>query len=174
MSKKSRRKAEGKPEPTPSATVEALKRRRNRRLIFVGLVALSFPILEAIAYQFRAIAMTIDNRTEGPITRVKVTYPGGSFEEPEIKPGAAITRLTRPDFSFSGAEFSTYRVMIEFATADALIRQSGRAGALDYSAHEKYIIEVVPTDGQVQLKHATSPGFPLGAIRDILARLGIG
>jgi len=87
MSRKWRRIAEGKPEPVPQSTVDALKRRRKRRLIFVGLVGLSFPILEVIAYRFRTITMTIDNRTVGPITNLQVTYPGGSFEEPEIKPG---------------------------------------------------------------------------------------
>ncbi len=175
MSKKSRRKAEASPKPEPPAAVEALKRRRNRRLMFVGLIALSFPLLEGIAYRFRAITMTIENRSNGPITGVKLTYSGGSIEEAEIKPGGSITRVTRPDFTFSGPEFSTYRLAIQFTTADgAMIRQSGRAGALDYSAHEKYLVEMVPVEGQVQIKHATSPGFPLGTIREILTGLGIG
>ena len=81
MSRKWRRIKEGKPEPVPQATIDAIKRRRRRRLIVVGLIGLSFPILEVIAYRFRAITMVIDNRTVGPITKLKVTYPGGSFEE---------------------------------------------------------------------------------------------
>jgi hypothetical protein len=175
MSRKWRRIAEGKPEPTPQSMVDALKRRRNRRLIFVGLVGLSFPILEVIAYRFRAITMTIDNRTVGPITDLKVTFPGGSLDEPEIKPGGEVTRVTRPDFTFSGKEFSTYPLTIRFTTADGgVIREMVRAGALDYSATEKYTIQMVPPDGHIQLKHATSPGFPLSVIRDLLARMGFG
>jgi hypothetical protein len=175
MSRKWRRIAEGKPEPPSQSMVDALKRRRNRRLIFLGLLMLSFPILEVIAYRFRAITMTIDNRSNLPVTNLKVTYPGGSFEVPELKPGGDVTRVTRPDFTFKGDEFSTYRLTIQFTTADGgVFRQMGRTGALDYSATERYIIEALPTNGQVQLKHTTSPGFPLGAIRDILKGLGIG
>jgi hypothetical protein len=175
MSRKWRRIAEGKPEPVPQSTVDALKRRRNRRLIFVGLIGLSFPILEVIAYRFRAITMTIDNRTVGPITDLKVTYPGGSFEQAEVKPGGEVTRLIRPDFTFKGDRFATYPLTIVFTTADgARHRQFPWAGALDFSATEKYTIEMVPPDGHIQLKHATSPGFPLSVIRDLLARMGFG
>jgi hypothetical protein len=175
MSKKWRRIAEGKPEPIPQSTLDALKRRRNRRLIFVGLIGLSFPILEVIAYRFRAITMTIDNRTVGPITNLKVTYPGGSIEEPEIKPGGEAIRVTRPDFTFSGNEFSTYPLTIHFSTADGgIFRQIVRVGALDYSATEKYVVEMVPPDGHIQLKHTTSPGFPLNLVRELLARMGFG
>jgi hypothetical protein len=175
MSRKWRRIAEGKPEPPSQPMVDALKRRRNRRLIFVGLIALSFPILEVIAYRFRAITMTINNRTVGPVTNLEVTYPGGSFREAEIKPGGEVIRVTRPDFRFSGNEFSTYPLTIRFSTADGgIIRQLIRAGALDYSATEKYTIEMVPPDGHIQLKHTSSPGFPLNVVRDLLARLGFG
>jgi hypothetical protein len=175
MPRKSRRKPETRPETTPTATVEALKRRRNRRLLFVGLIALSVPILEGIAYRFRAITMVVDNRTDGPITRLKVTYPGGSIEEPEIKPGGVVSRVICPDFSFHGSAFSTYRLTIQFSSANgAVIKQIGRAGALDYSATEKYVIETTPPDGQVQIHHKTSPGFPLGTVGDLLAGLGIG
>jgi hypothetical protein len=177
MSRKWRRIKEGKPEPPSQSTVEALKRRRNRRLIFLGLVILAFPVLEVIAYRFRAITMTIDNRTVGPVTNLQVTYPGGSFQEAEIKPGGEVTRVTRPDFTFTfrGNEFSTYPLTIRFNTADGgIIRQLIRAGALDYSATETYTIQMVPPDGRVQLKHTTSPGFPLNVVRDLLARLGFG
>ena len=98
MSRKWRRIKEGKPEPVPQSTVDALKRRRNRRLIFVGLIGLSFPILEVIAYRFRAITMVIDNRTDLPITDLKVTYSGGSIEQAEIKPGGEVVRVTDGPF----------------------------------------------------------------------------
>lgn len=175
MSKKSRSRSKTDADPTPATIPELIRRRRNRRLIFVGLVGLSFPILEAIAYRFRAIAITVDNRSDRAITGVEVSYPGGSFEAPEIKPGGAITRLTRPDFSFRGSDFCTYRLTIRFTTADgAFHSQTGRTGALDFSAHETYVFESALPEGPAQLKHATSPGFPLSAIRDILTRLGVG
>jgi hypothetical protein len=175
MSRKWRRIKEGKPEPVPQSTVDALKRRRKRRLIFVGLLGLSFPILEVIAYRFRAITLTIDNRTDSPVTDLKVTYPGGSFEQAEVKPGGEVVRVTRPDFTFKSDQFSTYPLTIQFRTADGgIIRQLLRAGALDYSATETYTIEMVPPDGQVQLRHKTSPGFPLNLVRGLLARMGFG
>ncbi len=175
MSKKSRRKAATEAGQAPSAPIEALKRRRNRRLIFVGLVALSFPILEAIAYRFRAIEMTVENRSNRPITAIKLTYAGGSFDAPDLKPGGSITRVTRPDFTFNTAQFSTYPLSIEFYAANGdRFRQVGRAGALDYSAHESYIVELAPPEGPFQLKHQTYPGFPLNAIRGLMARLGFG
>ncbi|WP_435005687.1 hypothetical protein P12x_003498 [Tundrisphaera lichenicola] len=175
MSRKWRRIAEGKPEPVPQSTLDALKRRRNRRLLFVGLLAISFPILEVIAYQFRAITITIDNRTGGPITDLAVEYPGGSFEIPEIKPEGDATRVIRPDYSFQSNQFSTYLLTIRFHTSDGIVfRQTGRIGALDYSATEKYVIEKVPTSVQLQLQHTTAPGFPLGTIRDLLKGLGLG
>jgi hypothetical protein len=175
MSRKWRRIKEGKPEPVPQSALDAVKRRRWRRLIVVGLIGLSFPILEVIAYRFRAITMIIDNRTDLPITDLKVTYPGGSFEQAEIKPGGEVVRVTRPDFSFKGNDFSTYLLTIRVSTPDGgIIRQFLRAGALDYSATETYTIEMVPPEGQVQIRHKTSPGFPLNLVHGLLERLGLG
>ena len=140
-------------------TPEALRRRRNRRFLFVGLIGLSFPILEVIAYQFRVITITFDNRSDGPITKLKVTYPGGSFEESEVKPGGEVTRVTRPDYTFKGEQFSTYSMTIRYAAEDGLHSQIGRAGALDYSAQEIYTITQTPPEGRLQLEHTTLAGI---------------
>ena len=94
MSKKSqeRRKAraeakqKGQPEPTSPAVLEAIKKRRNRRFLFVGLIGLSFPILEAIAYRYRAITISLINKTDEPIKRLKVNYGSGEFDAEEVKP----------------------------------------------------------------------------------------
>ena len=180
MSRKSRERRKAREEgrnPTPAETASAaaaVKRRRNRRLIFVALIGISFPILELIAYQFRAITVTVSNRSKQPVTKVKVTYPGGEFDAPELKPGGSITRVIRPDFSFQGSNFATYLLEVHLATANGIIRQRGRVGTIDFSAHETYIIEPAPLDPPIQIRHTTSPGFPLSLIRDLLERLGIG
>ena len=174
MSRKSRERRKVEEESKASTAAEAVKRRRNRRLIFVALVGISFPILELIAYQFRAITVTVSNRSKQPITKLKVTYAGGSFEAPELKPGGSVTRLIRPDFTFKGEQFATYPLEIRLAHADGIIGQNGRVGSIDFSAHEIYTIEPAPLGVSVELKHKTSPGFPLSLIRDLLERLGIG
>ncbi len=161
-------------EATPARTPEALRRRRNRRFLFVGLIGLCFPILEVIAYQFRAITITFINRSELAIKGIKVTYTGGEFEVPALKPGASQTRLIRPDFSFTqkGDQFSTYELTIQYAAEKgSLFRQRGRAGTLDYSAQEIYTITQTP-EGGLQLQHTNRPGFPLSLIRDLMERLG--
>jgi hypothetical protein len=182
MSKKSRerRKArleakaqgKGKPEPTSPATLEALKRRRNRRFLFVGLIGLSFPILELIAYQFRTITISVINKSDMPIKKLKVTYAGGDFADDELKPGQAITRVVRPDFSFTSNQFSTYPLTIRFSAGSGFNSQIGRAGALDFSATEIYTIVNLPDNSGVQIQHTTRAGFPLSLVRDVLERLG--
>jgi len=171
---KDRDKTKLEPGTKPAPTAETLKRRRYRRLIFVGLIGLAFPILEVIAYQFRAITVTISNRSNQPITDLKVTYPGGAFDAPELKSGGSITRVIRPDFTFKGANFATYPLNVRFATSNGIIRGGGPVGTIDFSAHETYTIEPAPLEVPVQVvKHTTSPGFPLSLIRDLLERLGI-
>ena len=49
--------------------------------------------LEVVAYRFRAITITLSNRSAEPITRVKLTYTGGSIETAELKPGGSVTRV---------------------------------------------------------------------------------
>ena len=66
MSRKWRRIAQGQPEPVPARDRDALRKRRNRRFLVLGLIALSFPILEVIAYRFRAITLIVENRTKRP------------------------------------------------------------------------------------------------------------
>ncbi len=157
------------------ASAEAFRRRRNRRYIVLAVIAASFPILEVIAYQYRVIEVTFVNNFRGPITTLKFTYPGGEFTEAELKPTESITKRIRPDFSFKSSEFSTYRVMISFGTSDGgVFHQMSRAGTIDYSAHETFTVVPSPPAGQADLQHTTSPGFPLGAIRELLQRLGIG
>jgi hypothetical protein len=180
MSRKSRERRKGKfqgeasPEGKPPATPEALKRRRNRRFLFVGLIGLSFPIIELIAYQFRAITITFVNRSDDLVKKIKVTYSGGEFDEPELKPGGSISRRIRPDFTFKGEHFSTYTLTIRFAAVDGLHSQIGRAGTLDYSAQEIYTITQAPPEGRIQLQHTNRPGFPLSLVRDLMERLGFG
>ncbi len=181
MSRKSqeRRKArlEAEKLPRPKAPPEAVRRRRNRRLLFVALLGLSFPILEAVAYRFRAITITLVNRSETPIRGLKVTYSGGSFDTPEIKPGGSTSQLTRPDFSFQGDQFASYALSIRFAAEGGKIfGQIGRAGTIDFSATEVYTVIPIPREGlmELQLQHTTRPGFPLSLIRDLMERMGLG
>jgi hypothetical protein len=158
----------------PSATTSAiLRRRRNKRFLFVGLLGLSFPILEVIAYQFRAITITIINRAEVGVKGVKVIYSNGAFDLPELKPGGSATRVIRPDFSFSRDQFSTFTMSIRFSADNGQIfGQMGRVGALDYSSQEIYTITQTPPEGHIQLQHTTRPGFPLSLVRDLMDRLG--
>ncbi len=173
---KDRVKAEAKDvEAKPSLTPEALRKRRNRRFLFLGIVAISFPILELIAYQFRAITITISNRSDERITGIRMIYTGGEFTAPELKPGGSTTRVVRPDFTFKGDHFATYLGIVSFTTADGARRSlTTRLGSIDFSATERYTFEAGPPNEPVLLKHSTSPGFPLSTIRDLLARLGIG
>ncbi len=174
---KDRAKAEATAEAKsrPKMTPEALRKRRNRRLIFLGIVAALFPALEVIAYRFRAITLVLENRSDEPISRIKVIYPGGGIESAELKPGGSITRVIRPDFTLKGEHFGTYPLTIRFATADAGWRsQIGRVGSIDFSATERYVVVSGQPGEPAVLQHSTSPGFPLNLIRDLLARLGIG
>jgi hypothetical protein len=165
---------EGKPAKSAEAS-EALRRRRNRRFLFIAAIGLSFPILEFIAYQFRAITITFVNRSDLLVKGIKVTYSGGAFDAPELKPGGSLTRLIRPNFDFKGEQFSTYMLSIRYSTEDGqVLGQMGRVGALDYSAQEVYTIVQTPPEGKVQLQHMTRPGFPLSLVRDIMGRLGFG
>jgi hypothetical protein len=143
-------------------------------LILVALIGISFPILELIAYQFRVITVTIINRSNQPITNLKVTYAGGSFDAPEVKSGGSVTRLIRPDFTFRGEHFATYPFDIRYTHEGVISGHGGRAGTIDFSAHETYTIEPTPLDPAGQVKHTTAPGFPLSVIRNLLGRLGIG
>jgi hypothetical protein len=180
MSKKSqeRRKAraeakeKGQPEPASPAVLEALRRRRNRRLLFVGVIGLSFPILELIAYQYRTITISLVNKTDEPIKRLKVNYGNGEFDAEEVKPGATFSRVVRPDFSFTGNQLLTYPVTIRFAVGDGFSSQIGRAGTLDFSATEIYTVVKTPTEG-IQIQHTNRPGFPLSLVRDFVERLGL-
>jgi hypothetical protein len=180
MAKKARERFKDRNKPQdesgakPATSVEAVKRRRNRRLLIVGLIGLSFPILEVIAYQFRTITVTVSNRSDRLLAKLKVTYAGGSFEAGDLKPGGSITRVIRPDFSFKGADFATYPIELQFATGNGIIRQAGRIGTIDFSAHETFTVEPSPLEVPMQVKHSTSPGFPLSLVRDLLERLGIG
>lgn len=162
---------EGKPARS-TATSEALIRRRNRRFMYIGLLAISFPILEFIAYQFRAISVTFVNRSDLVVKGIKVNYTGGEFEVPELKPGGSQTRLIRPNFTFKGEHFSTYTMTIRYTPENAgIMSLIGRAGALDYSAQEIYTFATAP-EGPIMLQHSTRPGFPLSLVRDIMERLG--
>ncbi len=173
---KSKPKGPGRDKPDPTAPTAAgvLRRRRNRRLIFLGIIVLLFPVVELIAYRFRAITVTVANRTDGPVTRVKISYPGGAIEADEIKPGGSLTRVIAPRYSFSGKDFSTYPTTIRFSTASAIINETRKTGTLDYSAHETYSVQPGPPGSPVELKQTTSPGFPLSTIRELLAKMGIG
>lgn len=171
---KARAKLEGAEAEALKASVAAFRKRRNRRYLFLGLIALSFPLIEAIAYQYRAIEITVVNNFREPITRVKVVYPGGQFEEAEIKPEDSITRTIRPDFTFKSQDFSTYKLDIRFFTAGGFFHQYSKAGTIDYSAREIYTVVPSPPAGQADLQHVTKPGFPLGTVREVLKRLGLG
>lgn len=158
----------------PSTATEIVRRRRNRRMIFLGVVAVSLPLLEVLAYRYRSIQITVANRSDEVVTNIKVTYPGGSFEAKELKPGAELSELTRPLYTFTKDEFSTYRTVITFSTADGgVIRQNGRTGTVDYSARETFTIQNEGANAVMDIKHTTSPGIPLGTIRDLLTKLGM-
>jgi hypothetical protein len=181
MSRKSKerrkKQAEGKdsPDAKPSTTSEIFRRRRNKRFLVVGLIAITFPILEVIAYQFRAITITMVNRSNVAIKGIKVSYTGGGFDAPDLKPGASLTRLIRPDFSFKRETFSTYALSIRYTPENGMINGfMGRVGAIDYSAQEMYTFSQSPPDETVQLQHASRPGFPLSLVRDLMERLGFG
>ncbi len=171
---KAKGKAKENAEAKPMRTVEELKRRRYRRLMYVALIGLSFPILEFIAYQFRAITITIDNRTDQMINKVQVIYDGGAFDTPALKPGETFNRVIRPNFTFTSKQFSTYAFTIRLDAENVKLSQLGRAGAVDYSAEEIYNIVALPPDGRVQIQHATRLGFPMRLVRDLMDRLGIG
>jgi len=172
--KQAKAATEAKPGTTPMPG-DLVRRRRNRRMIFLAVVAVLLPLLEVAAYQFRAILIVVSNDSNEVVTDMKVTYPGGSFEAKELKPGAERTELTRPNFTFTSAEFSTYRTTITLTTADGgRTRQAGRTGTVDYSARETFSIRNVGPSGATEIKHTTHPGFPLGTIRDLLTKLGVG
>jgi len=171
--KKAEAEASGSPATKSPADVKALRRRRNRRFLFLGVVALSFPILEVIAYQFRTITITIVNRTREPLQRLKVSYDGGAFDADEVKPDGVLTRVIRPDFSFKGDHALTYQMSIRFASGTGFMSQIGRVGSLDFSATEIYTVVAQPPDGHIQLQHTTRPGFPLSLVRDVAEKLGL-
>lgn len=157
------------------ATLEILRRQRNGRLLFVGLIAISFPILEAIAYQYRTVTIKVVNRSKLAVKGLKLTYSGRLLEVPEMKPGESVSRLIRPDYTFTREHFSTYPLSIRFATEDGQIfGQIGRVGTIDFSPTEIYTIIQTPPEGQIQLQHDTRPGFPLSLVRDLMERLGFG
>jgi hypothetical protein len=159
----------------PQTSREILKRRRNKRFLFVAIVGICFPIFELIAYQFRAITISFANRSELVVRSIKVTYDGGAFQLPEIKPGGVAVKVIRPNFNFSlkSHQFSTYKMRISLSAENgSIIGQMGDAGALDFSATELYTINSVPPKNDIQLQHTTRAGFPLGLVRDLMERLG--
>ena len=170
-----RKQAEAAAPAAPTATPgEVVRRRRNRRMIFLGLIAVLLPLLEVAAYRFRSILIVVVNDSDEVVTNVKVSYPGGSFAAQELKPGAELTELARPDFTFTSAAFSTYLTQISFSSADGgLTRLAGRTGTVDYSARETFALRNDGPNGVMEIKHTTHPGFPLGAIRDLLTKLGV-
>ena len=173
--RKERAEAKGAAPAKPPMTAEVLRRRRNRRFLFVALIGVAFPILEVIAYRFRAITITLVNRTDNVIKGIKVTYAGGAFDAPELKPGGSLTRLIRPDFTFNREQFSTYNFAIRFTTEEGnFYNQMGRAGTLDYSAQELYTVTRPAPGSIIQVQHTTRLGFPLSLVRGLMDRLGFG
>ncbi|WP_435016582.1 hypothetical protein TA3x_004150 [Tundrisphaera sp. TA3] len=161
------------PIPTP-LDPEALRRRRRRRWIFLLSILVAAPIVEAIAYQFRSITVALVNRTEMPLHGIRIEFPGGVVERAELAPGAADVHQIRPDFSFSLADFSSYRTMIRFGTgAGMLSRHNIKITSIDYSSRETYTIRPGPPGMPLVLDHTTEPGFPLGQIRDLFRSLGL-
>ena len=162
-------------EPPRATPAEVVRRRRYRRFFFLALIALALPLLEAVAYQYRGILIIVVNNSDEVVKNVKFTYSGGSFEEKELKPGGEITHLARPEYHFSRGSFSTYSVRVSAAGAQATFSLiDPRTGTVDYSARETYAIEPEETPGILKFNHTTRPGFPLGAIRDLLTKLGVG
>ena len=136
---------------------------------------MALPLLEVLAYRFRSILITVANRSDEAITDIKFRYPGGSFEIKELKPGGEMTHAARPDFTFTRDRFSTYTTRVSaHAPSGAFTLNELRVGTIDYSARETYTIEPNETGKSLKFRHSTYPGFPLGAIRDLLARLGVG
>ena len=181
MSQKNPRKPRRKQRVAPDQAqanpppAEVVRRRRNRRMIFLGIIATLLPLLEVAAYRYRSILIVVANQSDEIVTNVKLTYPGGLIEAKELKPGGELSEVARPLCTFTSTEFSTYRTTVSFSTADGgLVRQVARTGTVDYSARETFAIRNDGATGEMQIKHSTYPGFPLGAIRDLLTKLGVG
>lgn len=159
--------------PSPASVI---RRRRTKRLIFLAVVLVSIPVLEAIAYQFRSILVVVRNESPATIRSVTADYPGGKIEIGEIKPGGEVSRSIRPNFEFSLRRnvFSSYLFTLRVRTADGVISYfSPHEGTIDYSATEVFAVADEVGDGALKIKHTTRPGFPLGAVRDLLTRLGV-
>jgi hypothetical protein len=153
---------------------ETTRRRRKRRWIFVASVLVAVPVFEAVAYRFRAVEITVVNATEAPIRDLRVEFPGGSFERAQLDPKGGVTHVVRPDYSFSTADFSSYRTTIRLATADGgLVRHNIRISSVDYTARETYTLRPGAPGLPLALDHTTEPGFPLGEIRSLMKRLGL-
>ena len=160
--------------PAQPTAKEIIRRRRNRRFLFVAAVAVALPALEVLSYRYRAITIVVRNNADVPVTKIKLTYPGGSFEAPELKAGAEVAHVARPDFTFTRNEFSMYLLFLSFATPDkGSVRQFSRIGGVDYSARETFAIEPDGPEQKLVIKHTTAPGFPLGTIRDLFRSLGV-
>lgn len=172
--RKAAREAAQALEPAQLTPAQMVRRRRNRRMIFLGIIAVALPLLEVAAYRFRSIMIIVDNQSDEIVTDVKVTYPGGTIEAKELKPGGQLTELTRPNFTFTKDEFSSYRTEVMVSTGMGRNRLITRTGTVDYSARETYTIQGEGPDKALVIKHSTHPGFPLGTIRDLLAKLGVG
>ena len=128
-------------EPAQLTPVQMVRRRRNRRMIFLGIIAVALPLLEVAAYRFRSIMIIVNNQSDEIVTNVKVTYPGGSFEAKELKPGGQLTEVTRPNFTFTKDAFSTYLTEVMISTGTGRNRLITRTGTVDYSARETYSIQ---------------------------------
>lgn len=171
--RKQAREALADAQPKPLTPGEVVRRRRQRRFLLLAAVAVLLPVLEVLAYQFRSILIVVTNKSEEVVTDLHLTYPGGSIDARELKPGGELTHVARPTYSFGRDHFSTYLTAMRFTTARGdFIRQSGRAGTIDYSAGETYAIQPDPSGAGLTIKHSTQPGFPLGTIRNLLAKFG--
>ena len=162
-------------EPPRATPAEVVRRRRYRRFLLLVLIAVALPLLEVVAYQYRGILIIVVNNSDEVVKNVKFAYPGGSFEEKELKPGGEVTHLARPNYNFSRESFSTYSIRVSAVGSRATFSLiDPKTGTVDYSARETYAIEPEETPGVLKFNHKTRPGFPLGTIRDLLTKLGVG